>query len=187
MLPWHTKKVALIALYCAAVVAFLVVVATNLPLMTREAPWGIVSLAMAITPGAAHEIMAAWNPQAIWWARIGLVCDFVNLILYAIALGHFSSFLGRKLAWRSPWFRTVGHAAAGLMAVAAACDCIENLGLWVHLQGHVTSQSIATVWWCSFTKFGLGAVVLAWLFAGFAIAWREGRSPEMAMRCNSRR
>ena len=160
-------------LYLFATTACLVVTVTNLPLLTQTTPWGIVSLTFASTPDVAREMIRRWNPTAIKWARIGLACDFVNLVLYSAALGCLCISLGRKLASLSLWLPAVCGWIACLTVVAAVCDSIENLGLFMQLQGHITRATISVVWWCAAIKFGVVAIILAWLVVGTAIQCKK--------------
>ncbi len=131
----------------------------DVPLETREARWGIVSLELSGTVERSQEIVESWKGNALDNARSGLLLDFIFPLCYSTvmtiacfwAAGLFRDRGFRKSAW-------LATGVAWLQWPAAACDYVENIALWVQIRGPIQDPWPGIARDCATIKFGLVAV-----------------------------
>ncbi|WP_445151493.1 hypothetical protein [Baekduia sp. Peel2402] len=104
------------------------------------APAGIFSLQFALTRGRASAIVGRWKQER----RIGAACrslwlDLAFIALYAAACACAVVLTGRATGASGlipvTHGETVSAVGAALVAVAATCDLLENVGLALTLRG----------------------------------------------------
>jgi hypothetical protein len=131
----------------------------GLPLITRAAPYGIVSFELARDEAQASAILASWDQAARLRAAFLLGLDFLFIPLYTAALTltclWAARFRRRRRRFPS-WLVLIGIPGIPLAWAqlgAGLLDMIENIALVRMLFGMVNSPwpQIASV--CAFTKF----------------------------------
>jgi hypothetical protein len=142
----------------------------DIPLETKEARWGIVSLELSGTVERSEEIIGSWKGAALDNARSGLMLDFLFPLCYstvmtigcfwAASLFHERGF--RKTAW-------LATGIAWLQWPAAVCDYVENIALWVQLRGPVQDPWPAIGRDSATIKFALIAAGLVVVLAALVI------------------
>lgn len=153
----------------AALAIMLVMSSVGEPLITPQAPAGIVSFELAGTPAKAQAILDSWDERAKQYAAFGLGLDYLYMPVYSTAIG-----LGCLLAatallgagWPLAW---AGVPLAWGMWLAALFDGVENLGLTTMLLTGVTANAwpaIARL--CALLKFGLLFLGLVFAFYGLS-------------------
>ena len=110
----------------------------DVPLETREARWGIVSLELSGTVERSQEIIDSWKGTALDNARSGLLLDFIFPLCYSTVLTiacFWAASVFRERGFRKTvWLAT---AIAWLQWPAAVCDYVENIALWIQLRGPI--------------------------------------------------
>ncbi len=110
----------------------------DVPLETREARWGIISLELSGTVERSQEIIDSWKGTALDNARSGLLLDFIFALCYSTVLtiaGFWAASLFRERGFRkTAWVAT---AIAWLQWPAALSDYVENIALWMQIRGPI--------------------------------------------------
>lgn len=172
--PAHTRKPLFLALLLWTLVLFAVMQAINQPLLTREAPSGIVSLELAGTPQRAGSIVMSWSSSApvsipyrpnlaLVFASFGLGLDYLFMPSYALTIA-----LGVLLAarrHRGVFARLAPWAGWGALT-AALFDATENVALLMVLQGAFISAWPTVAFWCASLKFTLILAGIAYVLSG---------------------
>ena len=103
------------------------------PLKTSEAKYAIVSYEFVGTVPAAKKMIASWDQKAQLAAAFNIGFDYLFMPLYSTVLA-FLCF------WGAGYFQRRGSSLAKLgiplmwgQWIAAVCDAIENVGLWLML------------------------------------------------------
>jgi hypothetical protein len=130
----------------------------------------LVCLHLARTRARTAELLTVWLSHAALLDRL-LRIDFLFMVAYAVfgvtasvAVGAWLSALGLAVA------ATVGTACAILTLIAAALDAIETTALLIQLRTIARSTHALLAYLCALGKFGLLALVGAWLVAGTIVA-----------------
>jgi hypothetical protein len=133
----------------------------DVPLETREARWGIVSLELSGTVERSQEIIDSWKGTALDNARSGLLLDFIFPLCYSTVMTiacFWAAGLFRERGFRkTAWLATI---VAWLQWPAAACDYLENIALWIQLRGPIQDPWPAIGRNSAIIKFALIAVGL---------------------------
>jgi hypothetical protein len=124
----------------------------DVPLEGESSPHGIVSFELAGTPQQALRILLEWRSRnALGYARLSLIVDFIYLSIYALFFSALALWVGTRLGdgkWsvRAAWSATL----------AAAFDVLEN-GVLLYELNRFTSPSPYPQVAASFalTKFAL--------------------------------
>ncbi len=177
-LPARTTKPLFLALLIWTLALFAVMQVLNQPLLTREAPSGIVSLELAGTPERAGSIVLSWSAPApasipyrpnlaLLFASFGLGLDYLFMPSYALTIA-----LGALLVTgrHRGVFAVLGPWAGWAGIVAAVFDATENMGLLMMLKGDFASGWPAVATWCASLKFAL-------ILAGIAYVLSEALLP----------
>ena len=127
------------------------------PLVTGEAPSGIVSFEFAGTAEGARAILDSWTPRAREHAMLSLGLDYLYLGVYPAFISLACVWTARRIARRS------GLALAWAALLAAPLDAVENAALvWMLVRGPGDAAA-ALAWACALPKFAL-------VFAGLGYA-----------------
>jgi hypothetical protein len=154
----------------------------DVPLETREARWGIVSLELSGTVERSQEIIDSWKGTALDNARSGLLLDFIFPLCYSTVMT-IACFWAASV-FRERGFRKTAWLAAGvawLQWPAAVCDYVENIALWIQLRGPIQDpwpaigRDSATI---KFSLIGVGLCVV--LAAAIVLVLRRRAQPAMA-------
>jgi hypothetical protein len=147
----------------------------DLPLQGESSPHGIVSFELAGTPHQALRILLEWRSRnALGYARLSLIVDFVYLLIYALFFSSLALWVGARLG-HVKW----SMRAAWSATLAAAFDVLEN-GVLLYELNRFTSPSPYPQVAASFalTKFALLLVSATYGFGGsVGILARRQRRP----------
>lgn len=147
----------------------------DVPLQSDTTPNGIVSFELAGTPSRALGILLDWKSRnALGYARLSLIIDFVYLVVYALFFSALALWAGARLG-EATWSARAAWAAL----LAAAFDVLENSVLLYELN-RFTSPSPYPQVAASFalTKFALLlASALYGVGGGLAVLAKRQRRP----------
>jgi hypothetical protein len=162
------------ALWTVSIAATLVItIVLNIvdePLITTEAPYGIVSFELAGGAEQAQAIIGSWDERARQFAAFSLGFDFLYILAYStlISVGCVIAATNIRTANWPLWGS--GISLAWGMWLAALLDGVENLCLsLILLAGASASLWPAIARICALSKFGLLFVGLVFTFYGLAI------------------
>jgi len=161
------RALAAIALASLVVMAFLVVLGD--PLMTEQAPRGIVSFEFAGDAATAHAMMESWGERGRLYAALSLGLDFLFLLLYAAAIALACVRVASRLAAPGTWAERAGWILAWAQPVAAGLDAVENVALIQLLLGSSTPLWAPLAWICAAVKFALVGLGLAYALPGLCL------------------
>lgn len=130
---------------------------------------GIVAFELAGTTDRVAEILGHWGQGGRDAARVSLAIDFVYLVVYGVFLTLAVLEL-RDVARARGWldYARPGTAIAMLPGLAAACDVVEDVGLWLMIEGEGTAHVPPIATGFAVVKFVALAVVVVYLLAGLA-------------------
>lgn len=137
------------------------------PLVTPQAPFGIVSFELAGSPAQAQAILASWDAQAKLYAAFGLGFDYLYMLAYSAVIG-LGCLLAAVTIKNRGWPLTgLGAPLAWGMWLAALFDAVENMALTSILLVNATdSVWPAVARQCAILKFVILFVGLAYTFYG---------------------
>ncbi len=173
-LPVSRRRAFFIALLVWTLALFAVLQVLNQPLLTREAPSGIVSLELAGTPERAGSIVLSWSTSAaasipsrpnlaLLFASFGLGLDYLFMPSYALTIALGALLVeGRHRAL----FAVLGPWAGWGGIAAALFDATENIALLMILRGDFASGWPAVAFWCASLKFALILIGIAYVLSG---------------------
>ncbi len=158
------KKTGFIILCILTIVVMGCLQAINTPLISTQAPQGIVSFEFAKTIKAATSMVSSWDCEARIYAGISLGLDYLFVVLYAGALslgcilvsGYFNSTLMVKTGLYLSW----------LPFLAALLDCMENFALIRILLGNNDQTWPLVSFYCAVPKFAIVIVGLFYILSG---------------------
>lgn len=171
-----TRRRALRLSGIATAILFVVLAIVDEAIKASGGP-GIIAFELAGTTGRVAEILGHWGQQGRDAARVSLAIDFVYLVVYGIFLTLAVLEL-RDVARERGWtgYARPGTAIAVLPGLAAACDVVEDVGLWLMIEGLGTGRipPVATAF--AVVKFVALAVAIVYLLAGLAMLANARRS-----------
>ena len=131
------------------------------PLVTSEAPLGIVSYELAGGMDRSAAIIASWSGAARAMALLSLGLDFLYLLVYPAWFSLAAVRLGIRLgaAWQRP-----GASVAWMVLLCAPLDAVENHALIQQLVRGASEGYARLAWGSAALKFslvGIAAVHLA--------------------------
>lgn len=129
------------------------------------------------TSAEAMRQVAALGLDGIAAVRQQLSIDFVYLVLYGTTLWKACRLLGTRAARLGPAVvARLAPAMAWVGVVAAVCDALENVGLWLVSAGHTNQPWPGLASGYATAKFALAAATLLYLLVGllatFAGRWQ---------------
>jgi hypothetical protein len=148
------------------------------PLVTPEAPYGIVSFEIAGTWPVADRILFSWDLDARLHAAFSLGLDYLFMLVYSCTLALSSLWAGdrlRKLHWPLAGF---GVPLAWGSWLAALFDSLENLALILLLFGQKATVLPAVAALCAYLKFALILLGMAYTFFALVVSFASARSRE---------
>jgi hypothetical protein len=164
------RKVIFIFAVGAALVITVLMNVIGKPLITPEAPAGIVSFELAGTINRAQIILDSWDTQAKQYAAFSLGFDYLYMLAYAMAIGLGCLLAGLVIRGQNWPLGALGAPMAIVVWLAALFDAVENLSLAVILLGGATADfwpALARA--CAVIKFSLIFLGLIYVFYGLAI------------------
>ena len=154
----------------------LVLMALNLqgrPLVTEQAPAGIVSFELVGSVEGATAMLAEWGEQGRVVAGINLGLDYLFLVVYPIALGLGCLRIARhcqRLGGKGRWMASLAGPLAWGALLAGGLDAIENTALIQVLLGATDPVWPQLAQWMALPKFALVLLCLLYLLAGVVLA-----------------
>ena len=136
------------------------------PLITPEAPGGIISFELAKSLEQSQAMLASWDANAKINAGLSLGIDFLFLFVYGIffALACFS--VAKKYVDRITWLYKLGVYLAFSQLVAAIFDAIENIALIKLLLGSNNSLFPLIAYYFASIKFAIIAIGIIYIIIG---------------------
>jgi hypothetical protein len=171
--PVIQKKYFIILL----IMTILIMVIMNIigsPLITPNAPSGIVSFEFAFSPARAQEMISSWSPEAQLRAAFLQGLDFLFPLVYSAALGFGCFLTANALRTRGKRLNLLGVPLAWGLLLAAVCDYIENIALVALLFGKVQSPLPEIAGICAVIKFSLIFVSIGYILYGLVIRLLSG-------------
>lgn len=171
LLPLHQRNTLFWFSFAASLAIMMIMGVVGEPLVTPQAPSGIVSFELAGTPVRSEAILDSWDEQAKQYAAFGLGFDYLFMLAYSSAIG-LGCLLAASAIQGKGWpLASMGAPLAWGMWLAALFDAVENLGLTlILLTGATASAWPAVSRLCALLKFGLLFLGLIYamygLFAG---------------------
>ncbi len=144
------------------------------PLVTPEAPLGIVSFEFAGDLDTTRAILSSWGEDGRLRAALALGLDFLFLVLYAAAIALACGRVAER--WGSPETpaHRLGVALAWGALLAGALDAVENTAGVMLLLGSQAAAWAPLAAVCAALKFALVAAGLAYAAIGFGVSqWRR--------------
>lgn len=139
------------------------------PLVTAQAPYGIVSFELAGTPAQAQLILDSWDARAKQYAAFGLGFDYLFMLAYSAAIGLGCLLAAGVIRGRGWPLASLGVLLAWGMWLAALLDAVENFALLqLLLAGTSNGGWPAVARLCAVLKFGLIFLGLVYVMYGLA-------------------
>jgi hypothetical protein len=154
------------------IVTILVMAIMNIigsPLTTANAPSGIISFELAVTPARAQEIISSWNTDAQLRAAFIQGLDFLFPLIYSSALGLGCLITARILSSRGKPGQSIGRLLAWGLLLAAACDYLENIALVAELFGWIKTPFPQIAAMCAVIKFSMILLSIGYILFGLVI------------------
>ena len=136
------------------------------PLETPFTPAGIINLELARTKSNVRNILNIWsssngdNRNNIGIAKNNTYLDFLFILFYASFLFVSTQKVVLLFYKRSRW-AALGRSVVYLSPIAAILDVLENLGMLLSLNNHVSSKTVFLTFSCSFMKWlCIGLIIL---------------------------
>jgi hypothetical protein len=165
----HQRNTLFWFFLAAALAIMLVMGYVGEPLITPQAPAGIVSFELAGAPEQAQAILDSWDERAKLYAAFGLGLDYLYMPAYSTAVG-LGCLLAAAALLGAGWpLARAGVPLAWGMWLAALFDGVENLGLaFMLLTGETANAWPAIARLSALLKFGLLFLGLFFAFYGLS-------------------
>jgi len=165
MFPSNTnmKKVLITSLIITVGVAIALQLSGRY-LVTKEAPFGIVSFEFAGDLINAQTIMNSWGQNGKVYAGLNLGMDYLFLVAYTLLLASASILVTERVKAKWEQMRITGYIIVIGCLLAGFLDAIENYALINILVGNGSDFLAQLALWCAIPKFvlvGLGIIYLS--------------------------
>jgi hypothetical protein len=155
------------------------------PLITLQAPSGIISYELAGSVPNAEAILNSWDQDARLHSAFSLGFDYLFMLAYSATIAMACLWAGRVLQ-RQKWpLGGIARPLAWLQWLAALMDGIENLGLTLILFGPVVSPWPELARWCAILKFSLIFLGMIYAFYGVAVSLLPRGTPKGSEKAKS--
>lgn len=142
----------------------------DVPLQNEASPNGIVSFELAGTPQRALRMLLAWKSRnALGYANLSLIVDFVYLAIYGLFFASLATWIGTRIK-DAVWSARAAWAAF----MAAAFDVLENAVLLFQVN-RFTSPSPFPQLAATFAGLKFALLILSALYGavGGIVLWRR--------------
>ena len=165
MFPPNTnmKKVLITSL----IITVLVGIALQLSggyLVTKEAPYGIVSFEFAGDLSNAQKIVDSWGVDGKIYAGLNLGLDYLFLVGYSLFLAFMCLLVTERLKTKWEQVRITGYIIVIGCVLAGILDALENYALINILVGNGSNVWAQLALWCAIPKFvlvGFGIIYIS--------------------------
>ena len=161
-----TYKQILIFSGLLTVILFLALGYFDKPLITENAPDGIISFELAKEIDNSIAIISSWDVNAKINAGLSLGIDFLFLAVYAIFFATACYLIAQKYLNKNNWFYKTGLFLAKLQFVAALFDAIENIALIKLLLGSNNEIYSSIAFYFASIKFVIIAIGIIYIIIG---------------------
>ena len=166
-----TYKQILIFSGILTIIIFFVLRYFGHPLITNNAPGGIISFELAKDINQSIAIISSWDLNAKVNAGISLGIDFLFLAVYAIFFATACYLIAIKYLNKNNWIYKIGILLAKLQFVAALFDTIENIALIKLLLGSNNSIFSMIAYYFASIKFAIIAIGIIYIIIGLLISF----------------
>jgi len=136
------------------------------PLVTSQAPGGIVSFELAKTPASSTAIMNSWDSTQKLIAAFSLGLDYLFILFYSMTLSLGCVWTTIVLKLNKPVIALIGVIVAWLQWAAAILDGIENYSLFRILLVESKFPYSQLAFYCAVLKFGIIFAGIIWCLYG---------------------
>ncbi len=162
----NSQKQLLLFFGILTAIVFLAMRSVSEPLITSEAPGGIISFELAKSLEQSQAMLASWDTNTKINAGLSLGIDFLFLFVYGIFFAVACFSVAKKFKDRTHWFYTLGVYLAWLQLVAALFDAIENAALIKLLLGSLNSVYSSIAYYFASIKFVIIAIGIIYIIIG---------------------
>ncbi len=166
----RTKSYRLSILFSGTLAMAVVMAKTGATLKTPYTTSGIIDLEFAYNASKAGTIITAWKElmpvDHTFIAIINTWLDFIFLLFYALFLYHACIMLASK---SRGGLQKTGIFLAKCALAAGVLDILENIGMLITLNGHLSDTTTMLTFIFSISKWIL--VLAAVLYLLTAVAW----------------
>jgi len=168
-------------LFLAATLAIMAIMnVVGAPLITPQAPAGIISYELSGAVPKAEFILNSWDQNARLHAAFSLGFDYLFMLAYSTTIALACLWAGR-MAQRRKWpLAGMARPLAWTQWLAALLDGIENLGLILILFGPVIDPWPVIARWCAILKFSLIFLGMIYAFYGLVVSLLPRMAPEVS-------
>ena len=140
---------------------------TGATLKTPATPKGIIDLEFAYTGAKASAIINSWSSTGainnVRVAKINTWLDFIFLFFYSFLLYNACKLLAGNF---SGFIFSMGQIIAKGALAAGICDVLENAGMLLILQGHISDAFTMLTFIFSIIKWILAFAAVFYVLAG---------------------
>ena len=158
------KKYTIPFFLLGSLVMIYVMAKTGAPLKTPGTPLGILDLEFAYNKAQTNTIIDGWTTSDnIAVAKLNTWLDFLFLFFYSF----FLFFASKKIArtFQGMIAKTGQLVAKGALA-AGFLDILENIGMLIALNGHVSGGIAFCTTFFSIIKWGLAIIAVLYVLTG---------------------
>ena len=149
------------------------------PLITNNAPGGIISFELAKYNNQSIAIISSWDLNAKVNAGLSLGIDFLFLVVYAIFFATACYLVAQKYINKNNLMYKTGLFIAKLQFVAALFDAIENIVLIKLLLGSNNNIFSLIAYYFASIKFVIIAIAIIYIIIGYtAFLFQKGLESE---------
>jgi len=136
------------------------------PLMTPEAPFGIISFELAGSVSRSQDVIDSWDHNAQLHAAFSLGLDYLFMVLYSTTIALGCIWAGEVMQANHWPFSRLSVPLAWGQWLAALLDFVENIALVIILFGTAASPWPQLAQWCAIAKFALIFIGMIYIFLG---------------------
>jgi len=168
-IPTSKLKALFWFLLVATLLTMVIMNLVGAPLMTVDAPSGIVSYELAGSVTKTQAILNSWNQNALLHAAFSLGLDYLFMVVYAAAISLACVWAAEGIKNRRWPLGGLGAPLAWGVWLAGLLDAVENLGLTLILFGSALYPWTAIARWCAIFKFALIFFGLVYALYGLVV------------------
>jgi hypothetical protein len=166
------KKYTIPFFLLGSLVMIYVMAKTGAPLKTASTPLGILDLEFAYNTAKTSSVINAWaTSDNIAAAKLNTWLDFLFLFFYSF----FLFFASKRIAgtFQGVVAKTGQLVAKGALA-AGFLDILENMGMLIALNSHISGSIAFCTTFFSVIKWGLAIIAVLYVITGtLALAYRK--------------
>ncbi len=149
-------------MFLSTIILLFIMNLVSQPLVTSQAPGGIISFELAKTPAMSTAIMNSWDSTQKLIAAFSLGLDYLFILFYSITLSLGCVWTSIVLNQQKLAIALIGMSIAWLQWAAAILDGIENYSLIRILLVESNFPYSQLAFWCAVLKFGIIFAGIIW-------------------------